>query len=268
MTAPATAPAPAVRRQRGEVAPIPFTRVLDVELRKMFDTRSGFWLMASIVILSVVATAATIVFAPASDLDFETFASAIGIPMSVILPMIAILSVTGEWSQRTGLATFTMVPSRSRVIAAKWLLTVLVGVAGMAVALGVGALGNLVGSSIAGADVVWNISAREFGQIVLANSIGMLIGFTLGVLLRSSAAGIVGYFVYALVLPGVSSALASSQQWWADHGAWFDLNMATYPLYDTALTSEQWAQLGATAAIWLVLPMVVGVWAVLRSEVK
>jgi hypothetical protein len=31
-------------------------------------------------------------------------------PMSVILPIIAVLSVTAEWSQRSGLATFTLVP--------------------------------------------------------------------------------------------------------------------------------------------------------------
>ena len=39
-------------------ARIPMTRVVAVELRKMFDTRSGFWLMASIVITATLATTA------------------------------------------------------------------------------------------------------------------------------------------------------------------------------------------------------------------
>ena len=39
-----------VREQRADVQPVPFSRVINVELRKMFDTRSGFWLMSSIVI--------------------------------------------------------------------------------------------------------------------------------------------------------------------------------------------------------------------------
>ena len=30
--------------------------------------------------------------------------------MTVILPMIALLSITSEWSQRSGLTTFTYVP--------------------------------------------------------------------------------------------------------------------------------------------------------------
>ena len=99
--------------------PIPMTRLTSIELRKMFDTRSGFWMMASIVITAVVATGAVIIFAPDSAITYDSFAAAIGVPMTIILPMVAILSVTGEWSQRSGLTTFTLVPHRSRVILAK-----------------------------------------------------------------------------------------------------------------------------------------------------
>ena len=112
----------------------------------MFDTRSGFWLMASIVITSVLATAAIIVFAPDDQLTYDNFAAAIGAPMTVILPMIGILAVTSEWSQRSGLTTFTLVPHRGRVLWAKFLAAVAVGVVAMFVALVVGALGTLVGS--------------------------------------------------------------------------------------------------------------------------
>ena len=112
---------------------IPLTRVIAVELRKMFDTRSGFWLMASIVITSVLATAALIVFAPDDQLTFDNFAAAIGAPMTVILPMIAILAVTSEWSQRSGLTTFTLVPHRGRVLGAKLVAAVAVGIVAMVV---------------------------------------------------------------------------------------------------------------------------------------
>lgn len=255
-------------RERAVPAPIPFTRILGVELRKMFDTRSGFWLMASIGILSVVATSAAIIFAPEDELTYETFASAIGAPMSVLLPMLAVLMVTSEWSQRSALTTFTLVPSRGRVVSAKVVVTIAAGVASMLVAAAVGAVGNVVGTAIAGVDTTWNVELGEFAQIILANEIGMLMGFMLGVLFRSSPAAIVGYFVYALVLPGISSALASTQDWWAEHGAWFDFNWATTRLFDNDLTGEMWAQLGVGAAIWLVLPLTVGLAFLFRSEVK
>ena len=116
----------------------------------MFDTRSGFWLMASIVILSLLATGAVILFAPDDELTYATFAAAIGFPMTVILPMIAILSVTSEWSQRSGLTTFTLVPHRGRVIRREGGRVRRHRCRLDAVALAVGALGNVVGTAIAG----------------------------------------------------------------------------------------------------------------------
>ena len=91
---------------------MPLSREVRVELRKMFDTRSGFWLMASIAIAGLAATIAVVAFAPDKDLTYYTFTKAIGFPITVILPMIALLSITSEWSQRSGLTTFTLVPDR------------------------------------------------------------------------------------------------------------------------------------------------------------
>ncbi len=261
------APAPE-RRERAVPAPIPFGRVMSVELRKMFDTRAGFWLMASIVIASAIATTLTIVLGDRDRLTFDSFAAAVGSPMSIVLPMIGILAVTSEWSQRTALTTFTLVPSRPRVLGAKLVDVIAVGAVSMLLALGVGAAGNLVNAAITGSDPVWDIAAGTFAQIVLANELGMLLGFALGVLLRSSAAAIVGYFVVNLVLPGISGTLAASQAWWRDNAGWFDLNQTRFLLFDSTLTGQEWAQLGVTSALWVLLPLAVGLRLVLRSEVK
>jgi ABC-2 type transport system permease protein len=253
---------------RREPAPIPMSRVAAVELRKSFDTRSGFWLLASIVISSVLATGAVLLWAPESELTYSTFAAAIGVPMTIILPMIAILSVTSEWSQRSGLTTFTLVPHRGRVIAAKAYVAVAVAVASMLVAMAVGALGNVIGPAIAGTDRVWDASFLDLSQIVLANVLGLLIGFMLGVVIRNSAGAIVGYFVYGFVLPTLAMVLAASQQWFKDLQPWIDFNYAQSALYNGSLTGEQWAQLGVTSVLWLVLPLTIGTALLLRSEVK
>ncbi|NPC95637.1 ABC transporter permease [Nocardioides sp. zg-DK7169] len=249
-------------------APIPLSRVVRVELRKMFDTRSGFWLMTGIAILALAATAAVIAFAPDADLTYESFATAIGVPMAVILPVVAILAVTSEWSQRTGLTTFTLVPARGRVLAVKAGLAVLIGVVSMFLAAAIGAVGNIVGSNIAGVDTVWNIAASNLATIVLANVLGLLVGFMLGTLLRSSAAAIVGYFVYSFVLPSATSALAAAQDWYRDLGPWIDFNYAMAPLFDGVPTGEQWAQLATSGTIWLLVPLAVGLRLILRAEVK
>jgi ABC-2 type transport system permease protein len=256
-------------RERAVPEPIPTSRLIGVELRKMFDTRAGFWLMAGIVILAVLATAATIIFAPNDELTYESFAAAIGIPMTIILPMVAILSVTSEWTQRSALTTFTLVPSRGRVIAVKAFCTVAIGVVSMLVAAVVGALGNVIVAGIAGVDTTWDISIGEFSHIILAQVLGMAAGFMLGVVFRNSPGAIVAYFVIALVLPTISNALAGTQDWFRDNAAWLDFNYAVSRLFeDSGLTGEEWAQIGVTTLVWVAIPLAIGMRFLLRSEVK
>ena len=255
-------------RTRTASARIPLSRLVGVELRKMFDTRSGFWLMASIVIMSVLATAAIIVFAPDDQQTYDNFAAAIGAPMTIILPMIGILAVTSEWSQRSGLTTFTLVPRRGRVLGAKVLAAIAVGVVAMFIALVVGVLGTLVGSMITGLDPVWNATVSEFALIVLGSVLGMLFGFMLGVLIRNSAGAIVAYFVYTLVLPPLLGLLAANQQWFKDLQPWVDYNNAQTVLFNGSVTTEQWQQLAVSGTIWFLIPLAVGLFIVRRSEVK
>jgi ABC-2 type transport system permease protein len=271
MTATITPPAITTEAAPGHriARPIPSTRLVKVELRKMFNTRSGFWMLISIGVLSVIATGAVIIFAPDSAVTYENFANAIGLPMTVILPMIAILAVTSEWSQRSGLTTFTLVPSRGHVIGAKAIATLLVGLGSMAVAFAVGALGNVAGSALAGVDTVWDISLSMAPQMVLGDLVGMAIGFTLGVVLRNSAAAIVGYFVVSFVMPGVLVLLAQVRSWFEDLQPWIDWNETQVVLFDGATnTGKEWAMLGSTTMIWIVIPLVVGLLFLRRSEVK
>jgi ABC-2 type transport system permease protein len=257
-----------VREQRADILPVPLSRVVNVELRKMFDTRSGFWLMASIVITALLTTIGTVAFAPDADLTYYTFAKAIGFPMTVVLPIIATLSITGEWSQRSGLTTFTLVPHRNRVIAAKAVSSIVVAIAAMLFAFVIGAIGNLVGTAIAGTDLVWDVSLAEGVNIVLGSLLCLLTGTMLGMLIRSSAGALVAYFIYSLLLPTVSGLLATSQEWFRDLQPWVDLNYAQAALFEGTLTAQQWANLSVTVSIWLVLPAILGLRQVMRSEVK
>ena len=250
------------------IDPIPTSRLIGVEITKMFNTRSGFWLLTSVGITASIATVATVLFAPHDELTYGSFAGAVGFPMSVILPMIAVLAITSEWSQRTGLTTFTLVPHRGRVINAKLAATLLVGVASIALAFAVGAVGNVIGSAIVGTDLTWDISLGNAATIFLADGLGMLMGFTLGILIRSSAGAIVGYFVYALVLPAALGTLASFQDWFASRQGWFDFQFSSTRLYDGGLSGTDWAHLVVSGSYWLVIPLAVGLRLALRSEVK
>ena len=248
---------------------IPLTRVTGVELRKAFDTRSGFWLLASIGITSLLTTGAVIAWAPDQQLSYGQFTLAIGVPISVILPLVATLSVTSEWSQRSGLATFTLVPHRGRVLLGKLLAALLVAVAATAVAFAVGAAGNVVGSALAGVRTRWDQDLGSVAGFLLGNTLLMLVGFTLGALVRNTPGAVVSYMIYAFVAPGLLAFLAFNQAWFKDIRPWVDAKLSQDALLRGDLTSHDlWAHLAVTSAAWVLLPLTVGVVRLLRAEVK
>jgi ABC-type transport system involved in multi-copper enzyme maturation permease subunit len=260
---------PAARStSRAAGAPVPLTRLVGVEVRKSFDTRSGRWLLASLGLAAVLTTGAIIAWAPAEQLTSGEFTLAIGVPMTVILPIIAVLSVTSEWSQRSGLATFTLVPHRGRVLLAKAMAAVLVTIPATGAAFGVGALGNLTGAAVADVPVVWDQTAVDVAYFALGQTLLLLVGFVLGALIRNSSGAIVAYMIYGFVAPGLLAFLAFNQSWFADARPWLDPKYNQDALLSGNVTGDQWSHLAVTTVVWLVVPMVVAVVDVLRSEMK
>lgn len=262
-----TTPVATAPPARPTLAPVPLGRLVAVELRKMFDTRAGAWLMASIVLLSVTASVLVVLVAPDSAMTYGSFAQAIGFPLAIVLPLVAILSVTSEWSQRSALTTFSLVPRRGRVVLAKGLCALGVGAASMALDFGIAALATLVGSAVTGTDPVWGVTLEQHLMIVLANVIGVAMGFVIGLVTHSSPVAVVTYFLYTFLLPTVGSLLATYQQWFADVRDWVDFQWTTSGLFEGGFTATDWAQLGVTAMVWVVLPLALGAWLTLRSEV-
>jgi hypothetical protein len=236
----------------------------------MFDTRSGFWLIASIAISSALAAGGVILWAPDDGLTYSTYATAIRFPVVIILPLSAILAVTSEWSQRTGLTTFTLIPHRSRIITAKAISSVLIAVAAMVLAFAVGALGNLLGAAIRGTPLVWDVSVTQCLYYVLGMVLSLMIGFMLGVLIRSSTGAIVAYFILTFLLPTIFGLLADTQQWFHTLQPWVDIQFAQAGLFvfEHTLTGTEWAHIAITGVTWLVIPLLVGLGLVMRSEVK
>jgi ABC-2 type transport system permease protein len=259
-----------LRAPRASVKAIPLSRITAVELRKMFDTRSGFWLIASIAITSLLAAVGVILWAPDTGLTYSTFATAIRFPVVIILPLIAILAVTSEWSQRTGLTTFTLVPHRSRIITAKAISSVAIAIGAMVLTFAVGALGNLIGASIRSSALVWDVSVTQCLYYVLGMVLSLLIGFMLGVLIRASTGALVAYFILTFLIPTVFGLLAQSQHWFHQLQPWVDIQFAQAGLFVFAqsLTSQEWAHIAVTGVTWLLIPLLIGLRLVMRTEVK
>jgi hypothetical protein len=104
--------------------------------------------------------------------------------------------------------------------------------------------------------------------MVAGNTLLLMVGFMLGVLIRSSTAALVSYLIYAFVAPTLLTSLAINQQWFAELQPWVDPNYSQDALFRGGFSAEQWAQLGVTTLVWLVVPLIVGVRSLVRSEVK
>jgi ABC-2 type transport system permease protein len=247
---------------------IPLRRIVAVELRKAFDTRAGRWLLASVALTSVLTSGAVIAWAPDDDFAYSTFTTTIAFPMSVILPIIAALAVTAEWTQRSGLTTFTVVPHRSRIMLGKATALIAVALPATVVAFVVGAGGNVVGSWISDTPTVWDQDLAAVPYLLLSLALSLAMGLACGTLIRNSAGAIVAFFVFSFVIPPLLGLLAMTQDWFRDVQPWVDLDHQLTALLRGSFDSEQWSQLAATSGLWLVLPVVVGMWTLVRSEVK
>jgi ABC-2 type transport system permease protein len=249
-------------------ARIPLRRIVAIELRKSFDTRAGLWLLASVGLASVLTSGAVIAWAPDDHFTYSTFTTTIAFPMSVILPIIAALAVTAEWTQRSGLTTFTVVPHRGRIMLGKGIALVSVALPATAAAFVVGAAGNVVGAWVSGNETVWDQSLAAVPYVGLSLALSLAMGLVCGTVIRNSAGAIVAFFVFSFVVPPLLGLLAMTQDWFHDVQPWVDLDFQMAALLRGSFDPEQWTQLAAASGLWLVLPSVVGMWTLVRSEVK
>jgi ABC-2 type transport system permease protein len=235
-------------------------RLVAVELHKMVNTRAGFWLQVAMVAITVVVVAVRSVVGDGAD---HTFASVLDVglqPAAVLLPVVGILLVTSEWSQRTGMVTFALVPVRSRVLGAKLLASVVLGLATLVMAVAVVAAGVLVASP--GVDGTWSDTATLIGQSAVFLTTGMVVGVAFGAILLASAPAIVALFALPITWTAVASLSFLS-----DAAPWLDTRLALAPLHREVVSATQWAHAGTALALWMLLPLVIGIWRITRREV-
>ena len=251
-------------------APVPMSRLAGVEVRKSLNTRAGRWFAASIVGLVLIVLTIYALVAPDSDKNYGDLLSIAGFVLGYFLPILIIMLVTSESSQRNGLVTFTLEPRRSRIVIAKLLAGLMLAAGVMVLAAGMAVIGTLVGIGT-GASPEWGVDANlVFNGFVLANVIAILVGFAIATLLMNTPAAIVAYFVYTFILPTAVGILSALSDGFEKAAPWIDFNTAQLPLFegDYVPSGEEWAQLAVTGTIWLIIPLTLGIMRLLRIEFK
>ena len=235
-------------------------RLVAVELRKMVTTRAGFWLAVATVAITVIAVIVRSLIGDAADHTFASVLDAGLKPAAILLPIIGVLLVTSEWSQRTGMITFALVPTRSRVLGAKLLASIVLSLATLAVSVGVVAAAVLIASP--GVDGSWSDVVPLIGQSAVYLTGGTITGVAFGAVLLSSTPAIVVLFT----LP-TAWAAAASLSVFAGVAPWSDTSRALSPLTQEVLSATQWAHAGTALALWMLLPLLIGTWRITRQEI-
>jgi ABC-2 type transport system permease protein len=232
-------------------------RLTLVELRKMTDTRAGFWVLLATAALTVAVVVIAGFTMEEQDLTLRNFVSIACVPISLLGPVVGILLVTSEWSQRTSLITFTLVPHRSRVLAAKLLAGVALSLIAYQLCLATGLLAT------AAFDGTWSLSGAVIFQNGLSVVLSLIAGIGFGAVLLASAPAIVLFFV----LPTAWGALGEIH---ALEGAakWLDQSRTMADMGDHALSGTEWARVATSVALWVLVPVVLGFWRVKRNDVR
>ena len=233
-----------------QTAKVPFSRLVQVKLRKMFDTRAGRWLVISIAALTALVLVIQLWVVLAQDLtvSFNDFAAGANIPMTILLPVLGIMSVTSEWSQRTAMVTFTLEPSRARFLAAKFVATLLVAITAVVVGLVLTVAANGLYAAFSDNVVTWKLGPFRILCYFLLHVLAMSTGFAFGALLLNTAAAIVVYFVYGFIISSLFKLGAALLDWFKDIRPWVDFSYAQNPIIEASVSGKEWAQLGDVRA--------------------
>lgn len=228
-----------------------------VETRKMLDTRAGLWLVGLTFLAALAAVVADAIWGDTDSLVAGDFFADAMLAATVLLPVVPILLVTSEWTQRTALTTFSLVPVRERVLAAK-LLAVVATLVAVTLASAVVAA---IAAGATGAE--FTIETGDAARVVLYSGLQILFGFALACVLMSSAAAIVLYYTTPLAIAavgalssGISDAIA-----WVDPSAWGALT-------DAVTSGREWSKVLTATLVWIALPMIAGVVRLHRRDVS
>ncbi len=246
------------------VRPQRLGRLFDVELRKTVDTRAGRLMIATVLLLaSAIATWASLRTWGGADnqLLFGDVLRAVTLPVTLLLPVVGVLAMTSEWSQRTALTTFTLSPKRTRVLLCKVGAALLLSITVTAIAVVLTFAGVSIAASHSGVHAGYAGMGASISSIFIAVCLSTLMGAAFGALLSITPAALVAYFAAPLIWSQVGEALFKSAS------KWLDITNAIGNISSRQLHGV-WPQTLSSIAVWIIIPLIAGLVVSSRREVK
>ena len=229
-----------------------FVRLVGVELRKSLDTRASRWFALGLAVLLVAAVLYAMVHGgDERAVVVERLFTAPWVVVRMLLPVLGVLSMTSEWSQRTALTTFSLVPRRGRVLGAKLGAVLVLSVATVLLTAAVAVVAAAVAGLLTVNPVQWHGLAPHVAGALVGGVCFMGLGAALGALLQQTAAALVVYFIAPTLVSVVGVALID------DRVAWVSPIVGIGRLEDLDLAGAV-APTIVALLLWIVLPLAVG----------
>src|SRR5262245_57228050 len=250
---------PSVAVAAARVRPLRFPTLLAVELRKMTDTRSGKALVAGTVAVSA-GVLAWKVGHPSVPTSFDNYSRGTATFVAFLTPLLGLLAMTAEWTQRTALTTFTLAPRRLPVLGAKYLAALTLALGFLAVGLALAPGGTALGGALHGPADFSDVPGHVRGAVVMV-VLQVTMAAAFGALAANTPAAITAFLVAPTVWATVSTQLLGAAAPWIDVFSAYDRLASAHPFHDVAQTLT-------AMTIWVFVPAAVGLARSLHREVK
>lgn len=236
-----------------------FGNLIIAETRKLVDTRASVWLLSitaalSLIIAGVSGWAVTQVRSGTVSWPSLVFFPAM--PVNALLPVVAILMVTAEWSHRTALTTFVMTPRRHLVAAAQGIVAAAASVVATVLVLVLTGISWLVATTFQPSVTLIGANWKALLGATATTLIYVLVGFALGLAFLNAPAAI----IVILLVPTTVLPMATIIKQLRAITPWINYFQARTPLAAGTIHGVEWGHLATSTALWIVLPVIIGLW--------
>ena len=175
------------------------------ELRKMRSTRTNFGLLAGMIgltLLSVLVNGLVLSVADLRGHDNQHALLSAGTSGALFAALIGVMAITSEFRHGTIRSTFVVTPDRSRVIAAKVIASLLMGVAFGLVAIGLSfgvGYAILAGRGIDFALDTNHVLLLVFGTLLMT-ALWAALGVGLGAVVKNQVFAVIGLILWAFAI--------------------------------------------------------------------
>jgi ABC-type transport system involved in multi-copper enzyme maturation permease subunit len=175
------------------------------ELRKMRSTRTNLGLLAGMIgltLLTVLINGFVLSLAQLSGHDNQHTLLSAGTSGALFAALIGVMAITSEFRHGTIRSTFVVTPDRSRVIAAKVIASLLMGIAfglvAIALSFGIG-YAILAGRGIDFALDTNHVLLLVFGTLLMT-ALWAALGVGFGAVIKNQVFAVIGLIIWAFVV--------------------------------------------------------------------